>query len=132
MLESGIVKLVQGNAAVSAIALTGGFLLELPKDEALPSWTYRIISDHSEYGLQGEHGFVTRRLQIDCLANAKADVLLLARAINKVLSGYKGTLPDTDSTLVFGCFRSDLRDFFDDPGRTPRRMLEYEIQFCEV
>jgi hypothetical protein len=132
MLESGIVKLVMGDPAVTAVALTGGFLLELPKDEPLPSWCYRSISDQGDYGLRGEHGFVTRRLQIDCFGNAKADVLLLARAINKVLSGYKGTLADTDQTTVFGCFRSDLQDFFDDPGRTPRRMLEYEIQFCEV
>jgi hypothetical protein len=131
MLESGIVKLVMADPGVAAIALTGGFLLELPKDEALPSWSYRNISDQSEYGLRGEHGFVTRRLQIDCFANAKADVLLLARAINSVLSGYRGTLTDTDQTIVFGCFRSDIQDFFDDPGRTPRRMLEYEIQFHE-
>ena len=132
MLESGIVKLVMADAGVTAIASSGGFLLELPKDEALPSWSYRVISDRSEYCLGGEHGFVTRRLQIDCFANAKADVLRLGRAINKVLSGYRGTLSDPDATVVFGCFRSDIQDFFDDPGRTPRRMLEYEIQFNEV
>jgi len=132
MLESGIVKLVMADAAVLAIAATGGYLLELPKDHTLPSWTYRIISDQAEYALLGEHGFVTRRLQIDCFADEKPDVLLLARAINAVLSGYKGTLTDADATIVFGCFRSDLQDFFDDPGRTPRRMLEYEIQFDET
>jgi len=132
MLEAGIVKLVMGNAGVLAITTTGGFLLSLPKDEALPSWTYQIISDVGTYALRGEHGFVTRRLQIDCYANKPGDVISLAKAIDIVLSGYQGTLTDPDSTIVFGCFGSDVIDFFDDAGRTYRRMLEYEIQYCSA
>ena len=132
MIDAGIVQLVMANAAVIAAASTGGFYLELPKDYILPSWTYRVVSDNGPYCLRGEHGFVTRRLQIDCYGNIGAEAIRLARAIDKVLGGYRGTLPDPDATIVFGCFRSDLIDFFDDPGRTPRRMLEYEIQFHEV
>jgi hypothetical protein len=129
MLEAGFVTLVMASGRVTAIAATGGYLLELPKDQILPSWTYRVVSDHGDYGLRGEHGFVTRRFQIDCYGAKAADAILLAKAIDAVLSGWKGTLPDPDATVVHGCFRSDLSDFFDDPSRTPRRMLEYEIQF---
>jgi hypothetical protein len=134
MLELGIKDLVMANAGVLAIAATGGFLLSLPKDAVLPSWTYRSISDVGKYALRGEHGFVTRRLQIDCYANPlnPGQVVTLAQAIDQVLSGYQGTLSDPDSTIVYGCFRSDLIDFFDDAGRTYRRMLEYEIQYCNA
>ena len=133
MLEAGIVKLVMADDAVKAICAAGGFLATLPKDTVLPSWTYRAISDHSSYGLRGEHGFVTRRLQIDCFGTVREDAMLLGKAINKVLSGYRGTLADSDSTIVFGCFRSDLQDPpLDEAARTYRRMLEYEIDFHEV
>lgn len=137
MLEAGIVALVMGNPAVLAIATTGGYLLSLPKDqltEVTASWSYQVISDKGDYGLRGEHGLVMRRMQIDCYSDPTHPGLCitLAKAIDKVLGGYQGTLPDVDSTVVFGCFRSDLTDFFDAAGRTYRRMLEYEINFHEV
>ena len=132
MLEAGIVSLVQADPGVLALCPVGGFLLTLPKDLPRPSWCYQMISDHSIYCLQGEHGFVTRRMQIDCFGNVPEDAILLGRAINKVLSGYRGTLPDPDQTLVFGCFRSDLIDPpFDAAARSYRRILEYEIDFHE-
>jgi hypothetical protein len=133
MLELGIVKLVMADAGVLAVCSAGGYLLTLPKDAPRPSWTYRAISDHGTYALKGEHGFVTRRLQLDCFGTARQDAMLLGRAIDKVLGGYKGTLTDSDSTIVFGCFRSDLMDMpFDEATRSYRRMLEYEIDFHEV
>jgi hypothetical protein len=131
MLESGIVQLVMADAAVLALSTTGGFLLSLPKDETLPSWTYRVISDVSSYTLDKSHGFVERRLQIDCYGAKSAEAMNLARAIDKVLSGYQGTLTDADATYVHGCFRSDLMDMFDEANRSFRRMLEYEVQFRE-
>jgi hypothetical protein len=131
MLESGIVKLVMADAGVLAISATGGFLLSLPKDETLPSWTYQVISDVSNYTLDKAHGFVTRRLQIDCYGNQPGDAMGMAKAIDNVLSGYQGTLADVDATYVHGCFRSDVMDMFDDARRSYRRMLEYEVQFHE-
>ena len=132
MLEAGIVSLVMADAGVLAITTTGGFLVNLPKDEALPSWTHQTISDAGPYALRGEHGFTTRRLEINCFGNRRADAVSLAAAIDAVLSGYKGTLPDADSTVVYGCFRSDRMDApFDEAARTYRRMLEYEIQYAD-
>jgi len=132
MLEAGIVSLVMADAGVLAITTTDGFLVTLPKDETLPSWTHLTVSDAGPYTLGGAHGFVTRRLQIDCFGSQRADAISLAKAIDAVLSGYRGTLSDDDSTVVYGCFRSDRMDFpFDDASRTYRRMLEYEIQYAD-
>src|SRR5689334_19878100 len=126
MIELGIVRLVNSDPAVSAIIANGGFFVELPKDPTLPAWSYTVIGDKPDYTLAGLGGCAYRRLQIDCQCNTGADCITLAKAIDKVLSGFKGTLPDPDSTVVQGCFRDRLLDFFNDKSRTYRRMLEYE------
>ena len=132
MLEAGIVSLVMADAGVLAITTTGGFLATLPKDETLPSWTHLTVSDAGPYALGGAHGFVTRRLQIDCYGSQRADAISLAKAIDAVLSGFRGSLSDDDSTVVYVCFRSDRMVFpFDDASRTYRRMLEFEIQYAD-
>ena len=132
MIEQGIVMLVQASPAVAAIAPGSGFFAEAPKDHALPLWTYISASEVEPYALSGEHGFISRRLQINCDGAIAADCIRLARAIDDVLSGYNGVLADPDETPVHGCFRTNVIDFFDDPGRTSRRILEYEIWFTQT
>jgi len=128
VIEEGIVQLVQSDAGVKAIAPLGGFLVQLPKDQTLPSWAYSVVSKVPNTSLQSARGLAMLRLQIDCDGSAP-DVIQLAAAIDNVLHGYQGTLPDPDHTYVSCCFQSDTKDFFDDAGRTLRRMLEYEILF---
>jgi Bacteriophage HK97-gp10, putative tail-component len=116
---------------VAAIAPGSGFFAEAPKDHALPLWTYVSVSEVQPYALSGEHGFIIRRVQINCDGAIAADCIRLARAIDDVLSGFSGVLADGDATRVHGCFRTTLIDFFDDPGRTSRRIIEYEICFTQ-
>lgn len=127
MIEQGIQILVQGNAAVAAVAAFGGFSTELPKNQTFPTWTQTVISDPTDYNMQGPVDLGNRAIQIDCFAGSMADAITLASAIDAVLSGYKGQLTDADSVYVQACFRTDLRDFFDDAPRTFRRMLTYSI-----
>jgi len=129
MIEQGIVLLVQADTSVAAIAAAGGFFAQLPKDQALPSWTYRLVADKSSYTFVGPVAVGSRRLQIDCYGYAAADCILLGNAIDAVLSGFKGTLNDPDATIVQGCFRTNGMDFFDEVSRTFRRMLEYDLWF---
>lgn len=128
MIEQGLVLLVNADVTVSAIiAKDGGFFAQLPKDFPLPSWTYDTVSDPAGYLLSQPETVGQRRIQIDCYGNTAAEAILLAKAIDDLLSGYVGTLPDPDATHVQGCFRTNLLDFFDVDPRTPRRMLEYLI-----
>ena len=127
MIEQGFVLLVQGNAAVQAIAATGGFLAELPKDQPLPSWSYTSVADSADYALAGPVDLGSWNVQVDCYANTREQAVLLAAAIDGVLNGYAGTLADPDHTVVQGVFRINKRDFFDDARRTYRRMLEYQV-----
>jgi hypothetical protein len=129
MIEDGIVQLVQSDAAVLAICPVGGFYATLPKGMPLPCWSYIVVSEVADYSLVARTDLTPRRLQIDTYAMEGAEALNLARAIDNVLSAYKGTLPDTQQTVVQGCFRSNELDFFDDASRTYRRLLEYEVWF---
>ena len=119
MIEQGLVQLVQGTPAVSAICAAGGFFAELPKGQRLPSWTYLTVSDPGNYILTGPEAGM-RRVQIDCYGTIAADAMRLAGAIDSLLSGFRGTLTDPDTVFVQGCFRSNLIDFFDADGRTYR------------
>jgi ribosomal protein S11 len=129
MIEQGIVQLVQANAAVVAIAPVGGFFVELPKDQSLPSWAYTVVSSNPNTTLQSVRGLNTMHLQIDCFGNTAEEAILLAAAISDVLDGFHGVLTDPDVTPVDVCLPADQGDFFDDARRSYRRMLEYEILF---
>jgi hypothetical protein len=125
MIEQGMVQLLQGTPAVAAIAANGGFFGTLPKDFPLPSWSYMVVSDPVDYELTGPVSLGSTRIQIDCYGAVAADALRLASAIDAVLIGYRGTLPDPDATVVQGVFRINKLDFFDPDARNYRRMLEY-------
>lgn len=129
MIEDGIVQLVQTDPTVAAQCTFGGFWLSLPKGTPLPSWSYQVISEPTEYTLRGRTDLMPRHLQIDVFAMEGAQALSLARAIDNVLSGWKGTLPDAQATVVQGIFRDNELDFFDDASRTYRRMIEFFINY---
>ena len=131
MIEAGLTQLVQADSAVHAICPVGGFLAQLPKDYTLPTWSYLMASDMPTYSFEGPNSLRSRRIQIDCYGSDGKQVIQLADAIDAVLNGYRGTLPDGDSIVVPGCFRSNLIDFPLDQNRSYRRMLEYVIWFYQ-
>jgi hypothetical protein len=116
-------------ALVNSAAGSGGYYGQLPKDAQLPNWTYLDVSNPSDYTLQGAVELSGLRMQVDCYGQTAARAITLAKAIDRVLSGYVGTLPD--GTVVQGCFRTNRLSFFDDNARNYRRMLEYEIWYVE-
>jgi hypothetical protein len=129
MIEDGIVELVQTDPTVASQCLFGGFWLSLPKGTPFPSWSYQVVSELTLYTLSGRTDLTPRRLQIDVYAMDAAEALNLTRAIDNVLSGWRGTLPDTQMTVVQGIFRDNEIDFFDDASRTYRRMVEYFVHY---
>lgn len=134
MLEEGIVRLLNGTLAVSALCSTGGVMAQLlPSNPTLPSWSWRVISDNPDTGLQYTTGLNRCRFQIDVYGDPSlrgTDCIALARAINTVLQGFAGNLTDSDVTFIGSCFGSDQTDDFNDSLRSYRRMLEYEILYA--
>src|ERR1022692_5269963 len=83
MIEQGFVLLVQRTSEVNAIAATGGFLAELPKDQVLPSWSFTTVADSADYVLAGPVDLGSWNVQIDCYANTREQAVLLAAAIDR-------------------------------------------------
>ncbi len=133
MLEEGLVKLVQSDPSVAALCPNGGYFVKLPDGTPLPSWSYQVISDPADYTTTGER-YTQIRYELDCYADPDGAnmAIRLARAIDNVLGGFKGTLPDVDQTVVFACLRSDRRDFENSEARNFRRMTEYDIHYRDA
>ena len=137
--EFGITSLIQGTPAVSTIAKVGGFMVMLPQNQVLPSWSFQMDDEELGYSHDGPTGLLERRLQVDCYGGGTLDAsgetaattVQLATAIAGVLDGYRGMLGD-DTTRIQSCIRMSARDFFDDTGRNWRRMLEYRVRYSTV
>lgn len=132
MLETGIVQMLNADPGVSSITTTGGFGFdELAKNMCLPSWAFRFAGGRSFVTLQSAQGLRWRRLEIHCMAGDADTTMQLAIAINVVLEGFSGLLPDDQpGTMVDSIFTSNTPvDFFDAGTRTYRRVLEYQVTF---
>jgi hypothetical protein len=129
VIEQGIVLLVQSSAEVSALAASGGYMSMLPKDMELPSWTQQTVTEPGDYTLTGSSGLCNRLFQIDVYADDPDQCVDLARAIDRVLDGFRGVLNDADSTVVQGIFRENMTAIFDSASRSYRRILEYRVRY---
>ena len=137
MIENGIVGLINADPGVLA-ALAGGVggfgFDELAKNLPLPSWAFRFFGGHviPTLGGVGPKSFRWRRMEIHCMGSSADNTLTLAGAIDNVLSGFSGMLPDASpgGTQVDSIIPSNSPiDFFDSAARSWRRVLEYQVWF---
>jgi hypothetical protein len=145
MIRDGFVKLIQAGLGTPPMA-SGGFNVMLPKDylsaDNLMAWTYRSISSEPEYILEGQDGFTTWEIQLDChgfsgpapTKQGAANAITLAQAIDSIVrGGWSGILPDADHTHVYGIFRSGpYLDGYSDANRSNVVTLEYKIQYAQI
>ena len=117
----------------------GGWGVQLPKDvlisDANPmAWTWHSIVSDPTYTLEGQAGYTSWEVQIDCHGMTMANAMTLARAIDGVLrGGFQGFLPDPDNTYVHGIFRQGpFIDGFSDLNHSFVRSLEYRIDYDQV
>jgi hypothetical protein len=115
--------------------VTGGFADQLPKDQvsaAAPmAWTYKTIVLEPDYVIGGQTGWTDWHVQIDCHGFTAANAITLLRSIDSVLrGGFRGVLPDPDSTYVFQTIRQGPAvSGFSDADRTYVRSLEYLVSY---
>jgi len=143
-IEDGLLLLIQ-TGMTGALAGVEGFGVQLPKDylsSTTPlAYTVRSIVSEPTYVLEGQDGFTSLEVQIDCHALGKelggpgfAGAVQLARGVDAVLrGGYHGTLPDADHTVVEGVFRMpQFLDGISDVNRSFVRTLEYQVNYHQV
>lgn len=68
-----------------------------------------LISSVPDYAMSGPTGLVANRVQVDCRAGTRAEALALSRAIDVLLSGYRGTVGGS----LFSIFRDSMRSDFE-------------------
>lgn len=130
MIDLGLVMKI---GAALGPSVPGGFPGTLPENMRGPAYAYTVISDRANVTLQSVTGLGMRRYQFDCFGPLAVDAKRLADAIDAVLNGFSGTLPDPDSTVVDSAIRSDRMGPKDsDSARNFWVMLEFEIWYYDT
>jgi len=118
MLPEGLVTYLLAQPTVTAII--GDRLQPNPPPEQVDSTTYPCVaytvpSDvPQERALDGSYGGLQMRIVFDCFGLRFLDAANLARAVNAVLDGFIGTLPDG---TVCSPIEATLSSRFDDGSR---------------
>jgi hypothetical protein len=131
LIELGLVLLIQSGLGSPPLA-PGGFAGILPKDFAGVAYTWKVVSGKPSTGLQFTRGLRMRRFQIDCFGPTAAQAMELAGAIDATLNGFRGSLPDPDSTYVDSSIREGEPEGpeYSDSARNYWVMLEYEVWYA--
>ena len=134
MLEAGIQQLVADNLAVKAIIGNPArfYPVLLPDDPTYPCASYQVISDVSDYLLDGTISLSSIRIQVDTWSGGSsganyADAKNTQAAIRSLLEGFSGLLPD--GTRVAFIRVVDARDLFEQDARSYRTSTDFMVYY---
>lgn len=103
-IEQGLFQLVQSNGALASLVLMtngkGVYWILAPKGAAIPMIVLSRAATTDEYTYAGATGFRNSIFQIDCYGSTYYQSHDIANAVRELLQDYKGTLPDSVSTVV--------------------------------
>lgn len=124
------------DAAVAAIVGARVYPAILPQGVTQPSVVQSLISEETDYHMQGPSGLASMRVQVDAWALDQDDAVELAGAVKDVLSGFRGEVsfgsasPQSEAE-VKGIFAVAARDDFDATAKMHRRSRDYEVWYYE-
>ena len=118
-------------ASVSLAALVGSgpqsriHWVRSPQGTASPRVVLYKISGLRDMALGGPTGFVSSRVQIDCIGPSYGSAKTVARAVEARLSGYSGTTGNVQFEAIFLVGERD--DFVD--AETPDKLFRTSLDF---
>jgi hypothetical protein len=114
-------------AGTSLAALVGSRInwVRSPQGSASPRIVLYRISGLRDMSLKGPTGFVSSRVQCDCLGLTYSSAKATARALEARISGYSGT---TGGIRFEGIFLTAERDDFSDAD-TPDKLFRTSLDF---
>lgn len=131
-VETGIFKLLSGNAAVSSLVGTRIYPLIVPEGATFPSVVYqRIDTARNANTFQNGAELPVARFQLTCWAENFADAAALEKAVRQTLAGFVGL---ADDTTIQACLVTDTRDTWEHEISTLglfRRDIDFEIFYTE-
>lgn len=124
MFESSLRAYLIAQPAIAALIGTRFYPVRLPQDPTLPAITYQTIAGGEGTTHEGASGLARTRVQFDCWASTKGQVLALAKALRDALA-----------TVNPGWMGAERINDMDVPESEPvlwRRMVEYRFWYEEV
>jgi uncharacterized protein DUF3168 len=135
-IEQGLFQLIQANAGISSlVTMTGDkglYWILAPKAATFPLIVLGWVATTDTIAMSGDLGFRNALLQIDCYSSQYYNSRAIADAVRDLLSSYKGTLPDTDATVVAGVLQTKDWDMPYEEGSVGfvyRAMLEFRVWY---
>lgn len=110
-MEEQLIALLLGDAMLSGLVGNRIFWMKMEPNGSLPRIVLNVISDSADYNMNGVSGLRSSRVQIDCYGETYASAKSVSRAVDGVLSGYKGT---SGAIKFDGIFLIDQRDAIED------------------
>ena len=105
----------------------------LPQGETFPSVVQNLISEDSDYHMQGGSGLMQARIQIDCWALTQDAAVSLANLVYDGVSGYRGVITfgtPQQQIDVQAIFHDLGRDDYDPVAKLHARRRDYLIWFA--
>ncbi|RJP54169.1 MAG: DUF3168 domain-containing protein [Anaerolineaceae bacterium] len=109
----------------------------LPQGVTLPSVVTNLITELTDYHMQGASGLAQVRIQVDCWALTQDIAVDLANKVKDVLSAFAGTVlygsssPQT-SIVIQGIFADQGRDDYDSVSKLFTRRRDYFVWYEET
>ena len=135
MIEQGLYELITTDSGITSLATGGVYWMLAPKGAAVPYIILSRVATGDTYDMAGATGLRDGLFQVDCYASGAGNVgyyqaRAMAVAVRELLESYKGTLPDTDSTIVDAVFTEKDWDMPYEEGAKGfvyRALLEFRI-----
>jgi hypothetical protein len=101
-LETDLWTLITSDGTVAALIADHFYPLLIPQDIATPALAYQLISAPGQYSHEsGDIGLVRARMQLTAQAATYSALYSLMAAVRSVVTGYAGTVGDTDFQAIF-------------------------------
>jgi hypothetical protein len=111
-LQEGIKAYIEAQVTAAG----HGFPIEIPVDEDIPAWSYKVVDDEQLLSHSGGTGFYKARLQLEFHADeagGKSDyenAQIIAAAARTALDGYKGSMSGLQVAYCKTTYTDDWAD----------------------
>ena len=110
------------NAAITSLLQNGIYPVIAPDNTPKPYLTFRVVSDSSEYTLDGDTGQGVKTIQISVIFEDYVQANNIAEAIEQEIAKW----PDTEPNIQV-ITKTDHSELYDETFDVKRIDLEYEV-----
>lgn len=137
-IEQGLFQLVTSNAGVQtavgvdANGIARAFWVLAPQGTVAPFLVFSRVGTVDQYAMAGTTGLREGMFQISCYASSFLSSRTIAKTVRQLLENFKGTLPDTDATVVKAVFTDkDFDQKYEEGGSSFifQAILQFKVWF---